>query len=108
MLLITASLTSFAPQRAAWPTAGWTGATPESQSATSGHVTGLSGRWAYGYQWWLTTREDVEIWVGRGFGAQLLIAIPSRGTVAVVQAWNVFGGGARAIFDPLVAALLAR
>ena len=78
------------------------------RSATTDHVPGLPGRWAYGYQWWLTTRDGVEIWAGRGFGGQLLIGIPSRDIVAVVQAWNVFGGGPRPIFDPLVAALLAR
>jgi CubicO group peptidase (beta-lactamase class C family) len=76
------------------------------RSATTRHVTGLPGGWDYGYQWWLTTRDGVEIRVGRGFGGQLLIVIPSRDIVAVVHAWNVFGGKARGIFDPLVAALL--
>ena len=77
------------------------------RSATTDHVSGLPGRWAYGYQWWLTARDGVEIWAGRGFGGQLVIVIPSRDIVAVVHAWNVFGGGPRPIFDPLVAALLA-
>lgn len=77
------------------------------RSATTHHVTGLPGRWDYGYQWWLTTREGAEVWAGRGFGGQFLIVVPSRDIVAVVQAWNVFGGGARPIFEPLVAAILA-
>jgi CubicO group peptidase (beta-lactamase class C family) len=77
------------------------------RAATTPHVTGLPGRWNYGYQWWLTERDGVDIWAGQGFGGQLLIVIPSRDIVAVVHAWNVFGGRRRAIFDPLVAALLA-
>ncbi len=76
------------------------------RSATTHHVTGLPGRWDYGYQWWLTTREGEEVWAGRGFGGQFLIVIPSRDIVAVVQSWNVFGGSARPIFEPVVAALL--
>ena len=77
------------------------------RSATRHHVTGLPGRWDYGYQWWLTTRDGAEVWAGRGFGGQFLIVIPSRDIVAVVHSWNVFGGGARPLFDPLVTALLA-
>lgn len=77
------------------------------RSATTHHVTGLAGRWNYGYQWWLTTREEAEVWAGRGFGGQFLIVVPSRDIVAVVQAWNVFGGSAGPIFEPLVAAILA-
>ena len=77
------------------------------RAATTRHAAGLPGRWDYGYQWWLTSRSGADIWAGRGFGGQLLIVIPSRDIVAVVHAWNVFGGGARSIFDPLVAALLA-
>jgi CubicO group peptidase (beta-lactamase class C family) len=75
------------------------------RAATTRHVTGLPGRWDYGYQWWLTSRDGVDVWAGRGFGGQFLIVIPSRDIVAVVHAWNVFGGGARGIFDPLVSLL---
>ena len=46
------------------------------------------------------------IWAGRGFGGQLLIVIPSRDVVGVVNAWNVFGGQARNIFAPFVDAML--
>ena len=82
--------------------AGWV------RSATTPHATGLPGGWNYGYQWWLTTRDGADIWAGRGFGGQMLIVIPSRDIVAVVNAWNVFGGRARGIFEPLVSALLAK
>ena len=75
-------------------------------NATRRHVTGLQGRWDYGYQWWVTSRNGADVWAGRGFGGQLLIVIPSRDVVAVVQAWNVFGGKARPIFEPLLTALL--
>jgi CubicO group peptidase (beta-lactamase class C family) len=75
------------------------------RSATTRHVTGLPGGWDYGYQWWLTTRDGRDIWAGRGFGGQLLIVIPSRDVVAVANAWNVFSGRARGIFEPLLAAL---
>ena len=69
--------------------------------------TGLRGGWDYGYQWWVTTRGGMEVWAGRGFGGQLLIVIPSRDIVGVVHAWNVFGGAARPIVEPLVEALVA-
>ena len=77
------------------------------RAATTRHVTGLPGRWDYGYQWWLTTRGGAEVWAGRGFGGQMLIVIPSRDIVGVIQSWNVFGGKASPIFEPFVAALQA-
>jgi hypothetical protein len=77
------------------------------RNATSRHVTGVAPGWDYGFQWWLTSRGGADIWAGRGFGGQLLVVIPSRGVVGVVQSWNVFGGRARNIFDPFVDALLA-
>lgn len=78
------------------------------REATSRHVTGVGGgRWDYGYQWWITSRDGIDIWAGRGFGGQLLLVIPSRDIVAVVNAWNVFGGDARGVFEPLIEALLA-
>lgn len=78
------------------------------RSATTPHVTGLPGQWGYGYQWWLTSRDGVDVWAGRGFGGQFLILIPARDIVAVVHAWNIFGGGGREIFEPVVTALLAQ
>ena len=48
--------------------------------------------WDYGYQWWITSQDGVDVWAGRGFGGQLLLVIPARDTVAVAYAWNVFGG----------------
>jgi len=60
----------------------------------------------YGYQWWLSKRGDVDVWSGRGFGGQLLIVIPSKDIVAVVNAWNVFGTPARGIMNPLLDALI--
>jgi CubicO group peptidase (beta-lactamase class C family) len=60
----------------------------------------------YGYQWWLYRRGDADVWAGRGFGGQLLIVIPSKDVVAVVNAWNVFGTPARGIMNPLLDALL--
>ena len=92
------------------------------REATSRHVTGVADGWDYGYQWWITSRggadgpdgpdsvdslDSVDIWAGRGFGGQLLIVIPSRDIVAVVSGWNVFGGRARGIFEPLIEALLS-
>ena len=77
------------------------------REATTRHVTGVAGTWDYGYQWWITSRGGVDIWAGRGFGGQLLVVIPSRDIVAVVSAWNVFGGDARGIFEPLIEALLS-
>ncbi|MDQ3170363.1 MAG: beta-lactamase family protein [Acidobacteriota bacterium] len=76
------------------------------RDATSSHVKGVAGNWDYGLQWWVTSRDGVDIWAGRGFGGQLLLVIPSRDIVAVVNAWNVFGARAANLFEPLVAALM--
>ena len=64
------------------------------------------GGWDYGLQWSITSRGGVDVWAGRGFGGQMLIVIPARETVAVINAWNIFGGRAANIFEPLVAAIL--
>ena len=77
------------------------------RQATTRHAKAVAAGWDYGYQWWITQRDGVDIWAGRGFGGQLLIVIPSRDTVAVVNAWNIFGGRAANIFSPLIAALLS-
>jgi CubicO group peptidase (beta-lactamase class C family) len=77
------------------------------KQAVSRHATGVAPNWDYGLQWWITARGGADVWAGRGFGGQLLLVIPSRGTVAVVHAWNIFGGRAQNIFEPLAAALLA-
>ena len=61
-------------------------------TAMARHVTHAGGFYAF---------------IARGFGGQLLIVIPSRDAVAVVNAWNVFGGRAGNIVGPLVDALLA-
>ena len=74
--------------------------------ATTRHVAAVAPGWDYGYQWWLTQRDGVDIWAGRGFGGQLLVVIPARDTVAVVHAWNIFGGRAANLFTPLLQALL--
>ena len=81
--------------------AGWV------RDATKPHAAGVARGWDYGYQWWLTKRNGVDIWAGRGFGGQLLIVIPSKDIVGVVLAWNIFGDPAKPIFDPFVNALLA-
>jgi hypothetical protein len=75
------------------------------KSATARRVQAVAAGWDYGYQWWITARNGVDIWAGRGFGGQLLLVIPARQTVAVVNAWNVFGGKARGIMEPLAAAI---
>jgi CubicO group peptidase (beta-lactamase class C family) len=76
------------------------------KQATARHVKAAAPGWDYGYQWWIMSRDDVEVWAGRGFGGQFLIVIPSRDIVAVANAWNVFGTKARNLFPPLVDALL--
>jgi CubicO group peptidase (beta-lactamase class C family) len=76
------------------------------RTATTRHATAVNTGWDYGYQWWLTSRGGIDIWAARGFGGQLLLVVPAREMVAVVQAWNVFGGRPRNLFEPFVAALL--
>jgi len=80
--------------------AGWV------KDATTRHVKGVAQAWDYGYQWWIMSRDGADVWAGRGFGGQMLLVIPSRDVVAVVTAWNVFGGPARGILPPLLDALL--
>jgi CubicO group peptidase (beta-lactamase class C family) len=81
---------------------------PESwvQRATTRHVKAVATNWDYGFQWWLTRQNGVDVWAGRGFGGQLLIVIPARETVVVVNAWNVFGNKAANILTPLLAAIV--
>ena len=67
------------------------------KEATTRHARGVNPGWDYGYQWWITSRGDVDVWAGRGFGGQLLLVIPARDIVAVVNSWNVFGNQARGI-----------
>jgi CubicO group peptidase (beta-lactamase class C family) len=77
------------------------------KQATARHATNVAPGWDYGYQWWVTAQDGVDVWTGRGFGGQMLYVIPARETVAVVYAWNVFGSPARAIHGPLLAALVS-
>ena len=81
--------------------AGWV------KDATTHHAKTTSPAWDYGYQWWLTTRGDVDVWAGRGFGGQYLVVIPSRDIVGVIHAWNIFGARTKDTFGAFVDALLA-
>jgi CubicO group peptidase (beta-lactamase class C family) len=78
------------------------------RNATARHVKSVGPNWDYGFQWWLTTRNGVDVWAGRGFGGQFLIVLPSRGIVAVIQSWNIFGQRAANLFDPLIEALISQ
>ena len=75
--------------------------------ATTRHVKSVARQFDYGYQWWLTRHGDLDVWAGRGFGGQLLLVIPARELVVVVNAWNVFGNPARPILGPLLDAIVA-
>jgi beta-lactamase family protein len=76
------------------------------KDATARHVRAAAPGWDYGYQWWLTTRGGTDVWAGRGFGGQFLIVIPARDTVAVINSWNIFGGRARNLLEPLLTLLV--
>ena len=78
--------------------AGWV------KDATAPHAR-VNAMWNYGFQWWITTRNGVDVWAGRGFGGQLLFVIPAKQTVAVVNAWNVFGVKAKDISTAVLDAL---
>jgi CubicO group peptidase (beta-lactamase class C family) len=80
--------------------AGWV------RDATTRHATAVGGGWDYGYQWWITSRNGVDVWAGRGFGGQLLLVVPARDLVAVVNSWNVFGGRSANVFNALLNAML--
>jgi hypothetical protein len=75
--------------------------------ATTRHVRNVAAGWDYGYQWWMTTHNGVDVWAGRGFGGQLLLVVPAHDTVVVVNAWNVFGAKAQNILRPVLDAALA-
>ena len=76
------------------------------RNATTRHAKAVGGGWDYGYQWWITSRNGVDVWAGRGFGGQFLIVVPSRDLVAVVNSWNVFGGRSGNVFAALLTAML--
>ena len=76
------------------------------RNATTRHAAAVGGGWDYGYQWWITSRNGVDVWAGRGFGGQFLIVVPARDLVAVVNCWNVFGGRAGNVFAALLNAML--
>lgn len=76
-------------------------------NATTAYAKGVAPNWDYGLQWWITRRNGADIWAGRGFGGQLLLVIPSREIVAVINSWNVFGERVKNVFEPLLAALIA-
>lgn len=76
--------------------------------ATSRHAKGVAPGWDYGYQWWITSQNGVDVWAGRGFGGQMLVVVPALDTVAVVYAWNVFGAQARNLGRPLLDALTSQ
>jgi CubicO group peptidase (beta-lactamase class C family) len=76
------------------------------RDATTRHATAVGGGWDYGYQWWITSRNGVDVWAGRGFGGQLLLVVPARDLVAVVNSWNVFGGRSANVFNALLNAML--
>ena len=82
------------------PPAGWPTRRRDTRKASGrAGTTGSSGG--------SPSRGGADVWAGRGYGGQLLIVIPSREIVAVVNAWNVFGDKVRNVFDPLVDALTA-
>ncbi|HSF99747.1 MAG TPA: serine hydrolase [Vicinamibacterales bacterium] len=75
---------------------GWT------EAATTRHARSVGGGWDYGYQWWVTSRNGLDVWAGRGFGGQLLLIVPARDIVAVVNAWNIFDQRVPNILGPVL------
>jgi CubicO group peptidase (beta-lactamase class C family) len=81
---------------------GWAEAATERQAETGNRF-----GWGYGYQWWRLDQDGVEIWAALGFGGQMLVVLPERGTLGVVNAWNVFDPPARAVRGEFLEALIA-
>ncbi len=77
------------------------------RQATTRHAANVGGGWDYGLQWWITSRNGLDVWAGRGFGGQFVIVIPARDLVAVVSSWNVFGGRSGNVFTALLNAMFA-
>lgn len=63
--------------------------------------------WGYGYQWWRTDRDGVEVWAALGFGGQYLMVLPEHDLIGVVTGWNVFGGDYPSVGDALLGAMLS-
>jgi CubicO group peptidase (beta-lactamase class C family) len=52
-----------------------------------------TGKWKYGFQWWLVPYSDNPIkyaYTGLGYGGQLLIALPEYDLVAGLTGWNIY------------------
>ncbi len=62
------------------------------EAATARQVEAVNSRgWGYGYQWWRTDQEGVEVWSGLGFGGQYLFVLPNQDLIGVLNSWNIFG-----------------
>ena len=72
------------------------------EAATTRHVSSPG----YGYQWWRPDPGGVEVWAGQGFGGQFLLVLPDYEIVAVINSWNLFGGGFENLRNALVSALV--
>jgi CubicO group peptidase (beta-lactamase class C family) len=78
------------------------------ETSVARHVDSVNDAgFGYGYQWWRPDRNDVVVWAGLGFGGQYLLVLPQLQTVAVMNAWNIFGGQRQSALNALLDALLA-
>jgi CubicO group peptidase (beta-lactamase class C family) len=72
-------------------------------------VPNATGNLSYGYQWWIETRDGLEIWSARGFGGQFIFIIPEQEMVIVMNAQNFSGSGGAAqrttMLDSIIGAI---
>ncbi len=63
------------------------------QDSVELHVRDTGSGLGYGYQWWLTpwgNGQSSLAYTGRGYGGQLLFAVPEYDLVAVFTGWNIY------------------
>ena len=69
------------------------------------NIMGNNPNEGYGYQWWLPDTPNKVI-VGLGFGNQILIIIPEKNVVSVVNSWNIFDNEGSYIFSDFLEQLM--
>lgn len=77
----------------------------EATSKKAKNIMGNNSNEGYGYQWWLPDTPNKVI-VGLGFGNQILLIIPEKNVVGVVNSWNIFDNEGSYIFSDFLEQLM--
>ena len=58
------------------------------RESTRSHVS--TGKYRYGYQWWLFSQEGPASYAAWGYGGQFLFVVPELDLIAVFTGWNIY------------------